>query len=130
MSERDRCAPESGRYPAKWSWFVGWFNLVGQVAVTAGIDFGLATFATALLNLTTHDPDMQNAYSEQASVEVERQIGGAGTVSAGYTYIKGIRLMMAINQNVPSCVAAGTNNGCRPNPQNLRARGTTQPTAV
>ena len=35
-----------------WSWFVGWFNLVGQVAVTAGIDFGLATFATALLNLT------------------------------------------------------------------------------
>ena len=23
---------------------------------------------------------------------------------------------MAINQNVPSCAAAGTNNGCRPNP--------------
>ena len=38
-----KLAPESGRDPAKWSWFVGWFNLVGQVAVTAGIDFGLAT---------------------------------------------------------------------------------------
>ena len=37
-----KLAPESGRDPAKWSWFVGWFNLVGQVAVTAGIDFGLA----------------------------------------------------------------------------------------
>jgi len=45
-----KLAPESGRSAAKWSWFVGWFNLVGQVAVTAGIDFGLAFFATALLN--------------------------------------------------------------------------------
>ena len=23
-----------------WSWFTGWFNFLGQVAVTAGIDFG------------------------------------------------------------------------------------------
>jgi len=51
-----KLAPESGRNPAQWSWFVGWFNLVGQVAVTAGIDFGLATFATALLNLTIGYP--------------------------------------------------------------------------
>ncbi len=75
-----------------------------------------APASTALLNLTTLDPDMQNAYSEQASVEIERQVGTAATVSAGYTYIKGVHLMMSINQNVPSCVAAGTNNGCRPNP--------------
>ena len=34
-----------------WSWFTGWFNLLGQIGVTAGIDFGLAFFATALLNL-------------------------------------------------------------------------------
>ena len=46
-----KLAPESGRSAAGWSWFVGWFNLVGQVAVTAGIDFGLATFMTAFLNL-------------------------------------------------------------------------------
>ncbi len=46
-----KLAPASGRDPAKWSWFVGWFNLVGQVAVTAGIDFGLAIFTTAFLNL-------------------------------------------------------------------------------
>ena len=46
-----KLAPESGRNPAQWSWFVGWFNLVGQVAVTAGIDFGLALFTTAFLNL-------------------------------------------------------------------------------
>ncbi|HEX6936442.1 MAG TPA: amino acid permease, partial [Actinomycetes bacterium] len=34
-----------------WSWFTGWFNLLGQVAVTAGIDFGLANFVGAYLNL-------------------------------------------------------------------------------
>lgn len=38
---------------AVWSWFTGWFNLLGQVAITAGIDFGFATFFTAFLSLTT-----------------------------------------------------------------------------
>src|SRR5438552_5012107 len=40
-----------GKSGAAWSWFTGWFNLLGQVGVTAGIDFGLAFFATAFLNL-------------------------------------------------------------------------------
>lgn len=35
-----------------WSWFTGWFNLLGQVAVTASIDFGLATFIGFFLKLT------------------------------------------------------------------------------
>ena len=34
-----------------WSWFTGWFNFLGQVAVTAGIDFGAAFFVNAFLNL-------------------------------------------------------------------------------
>ncbi len=34
-----------------WSWFTGWFNFLGQVAVTAGIDFGAAFFINALLDL-------------------------------------------------------------------------------
>ena len=33
-----------------WGWFTGWFNLVGQIAVTAAIGYGLAIFATALLD--------------------------------------------------------------------------------
>jgi amino acid transporter len=33
-----------------WGWFTGWFNLIGQIAVTAAIGYGLATFATALMN--------------------------------------------------------------------------------
>jgi amino acid permease (GABA permease) len=43
-----KLAPRNG--PA-WSWFTGWFNFLGQVAVTAGIDFGAAFFTTAFLNL-------------------------------------------------------------------------------
>jgi len=39
-----------------WSWFTGWFNLLGQVAVTAGIDFGLAFFINAYLNLAFKVP--------------------------------------------------------------------------
>ena len=34
-----------------WGWFTGWFNLIGQIAVTAAIDYGAAIFADALLNL-------------------------------------------------------------------------------
>src|SRR4051794_34168667 len=33
-----------------WGWFTGWFNLVGQIAVTAAIGYGLAIFSTTLLN--------------------------------------------------------------------------------
>jgi amino acid transporter len=33
-----------------WGWFTGWFNLVGQIALTAAIGFGLAVFSTALLD--------------------------------------------------------------------------------
>jgi amino acid transporter len=51
-----KLADEAGANGARWSWFVGWFNLVGQVAVTAGIDFGLAFFTNALLNLTIGFP--------------------------------------------------------------------------
>jgi amino acid permease (GABA permease) len=39
------------RNPAAWSWFTGWFNFLGQVAVTAGIDFGAAFFLNELLYL-------------------------------------------------------------------------------
>jgi amino acid permease (GABA permease) len=41
------------RNGAAWSWFTGWFNLLGQVAVTAGIDYGFSLFFNAFLNLTT-----------------------------------------------------------------------------
>lgn len=32
-----------------WGWFTGWFNLIGQVGITASIDFGLAVLLDAWL---------------------------------------------------------------------------------
>ncbi len=43
-----KVAPKNG--PA-WSWFTGWFNLLGQLGITAGIDFGLAAFVSAFLHI-------------------------------------------------------------------------------
>jgi amino acid transporter len=34
-----------------WGWFSGWFNLIGQIGVTAAIDMGAAIFWTSLMNL-------------------------------------------------------------------------------
>jgi hypothetical protein len=69
---------------------------------------------TTLVDFTTMDRNLQNAYSKQASLEVERSLGAGRTVSVGYQYLRGENLLMSVNQNVPTCVAAGTNNGCRP----------------
>jgi Carboxypeptidase regulatory-like domain/TonB dependent receptor len=71
--------------------------------------------SVTLPNLTTMDRRLQNAYSKQASVEIEQQIGERSTISVAYQYSNGDHLILSINQNVPSCVATGTNNGCRPN---------------
>jgi outer membrane receptor protein involved in Fe transport len=67
-----------------------------------------------LANLTTMDLDLQNAYSQQFSSEFEQQVGDYTTIGAGYQYVNGSNLLMSVNQNVPTCVAAGNNNGCRP----------------
>jgi hypothetical protein len=69
-----------------------------------------------LVNFRTMNPGMQNAYSEQGSLEIERQIGARGTLSVGYQHLRGLRLIVSVNQNVPTCAASGNNNGCRPNP--------------
>jgi len=58
MAEVTSAYPTSGAlyyYSAKlakknksaWAWYTGWFNLLGQVAVTAGIDFGASQFIGA-----------------------------------------------------------------------------------
>jgi hypothetical protein len=72
--------------------------------------------SVTLPNLTTMDPNMRNAYSRQAGAEVEHRLGNRTTIGIGYQYVRGVDLIISVNQNVPSCVAAGTNNGCRPNP--------------
>ncbi len=68
-----------------------------------------------LVNFTTMNPHMQNAYSEQGSLEFEQQLGEHNTLSIGYQHVRGLHLIISVNQNVPACTASGNNNGCRPN---------------
>jgi outer membrane receptor protein involved in Fe transport len=70
--------------------------------------------SNALVSFTTMAKDLQNARSTQANVEVERMLGRGHIVTVGYQYLRGDDLLMSINQNVPTCAPAGTNNGCRP----------------
>ena len=81
-------------------------NILGSLTLPPGV----------LFNFSTMDPRMRHAYSEQGSLEIERQLGAHSTLSAGYQHVRGLHLIISVNQNVPSCTAAGTNNGCRPNP--------------
>lgn len=39
------------RHRAFISWFTGWFNLIGQFAVTAAIDFGLSMLIASIISL-------------------------------------------------------------------------------
>jgi amino acid transporter len=34
-----------------WSWFTGWFNVIGLLAVVASVDYAAATFGSTLFNL-------------------------------------------------------------------------------
>jgi outer membrane receptor for Fe3+-dicitrate len=77
---------------------------------------GAVVPSVTLINLTTMNRNLQNGYSRQAGVEIEQQLAARSTVSVGYQYLRGLNLLMSVNQNVPTCAAAGTNNGCRPNP--------------
>jgi hypothetical protein len=67
-----------------------------------------------LANFSTMNRAMQNAYSEQGSLEIEHQLGARATLSAGYQHLRGLHLIISVNQNVPTCAASGSNNGCRP----------------
>jgi hypothetical protein len=81
-------------------------NILGSLTIPPGV----------LFNFSTMDPNLKNAYSEQGNVEIEHQVGKNGTLSVGYQHVRGLHLLISVNQNVPTCAAAGTNNGCRPNP--------------
>jgi hypothetical protein len=80
-------------------------NILGSLTIPAGV----------LFNFSTMNPDMKNAYSEQGSLEIEQRLGANSTFSVGYEHIRGLHLIISVNQNVPTCTAVGTNDGCRPN---------------
>jgi amino acid permease (GABA permease) len=51
------------RNKRQWAWFVGWFNFLGEVAVTAAIDYGAAVTMMAFASLTFGvTPDQYNTF--------------------------------------------------------------------
>jgi hypothetical protein len=69
------------------------------------------------VSFTTMDPNIQNAYSEQAGLEIEQQITSKSTLSVSYQHLRGAHLIVSENLNTPTCTAAvDPVNLCRANP--------------
>ncbi len=94
-----------------WGWFTGWFNLIGQIAVIAAIGYGLATFATVLLNFWFGYPNTKAVTSSYlyaivlfaalcstCSTSASRRL--LNTVSA-YWHIAGVAIIVIVLIIVP-----------------------------
>jgi hypothetical protein len=67
-------------------------------------------------NITRIDPNIENSYTEQASLQLERELPFDTTISAGYVFVRGLNLILSRNVNVPTCSSAVDPNLCRPDP--------------
>ncbi len=70
-----------------------------------------------LPSVTTIDPKIENAYTQQASLQIERELAASASLSVGYLRARGLHLILSRNVNVPRFPAsAGVPNLGRPNP--------------
>ena len=74
------------------------------------------------MSITDINPSIEDAYSRQAGVQIERAIGSAVSAQAGYNYLRGHKIILSHNVNVPTLTAAqaailGVPNLGRPNPE-------------
>jgi hypothetical protein len=67
-------------------------------------------------NYATMNRNIQNPYSQQASLEVEQQLSPTSTLSMSYQYLRGLHLISSINTNINV-------DGTRPDP----TRGNVKP---
>ena len=66
-------------------------------------------------SITRIDPNIENSYSEQANLQIERELPFSSSVSIGYLYLRGSHIILSRNANVPRCSAAiDPTNLCRP----------------
>lgn len=94
----------------------------GQAGAPAFPDV-LTSFPAGLLtSITAIDPRIENSYSQQASLQLERELAGDTSVSLGYLHLRGRHLILSRNTNVPTLTAAeaaarGIANLGRPDPR-------------
>jgi hypothetical protein len=68
-------------------------------------------------NITRIDPHIEASYSEQANLQVERELPGNALISVGYLHLRSLHLIASRNVNVPTVPAsAGIPNLGRPDP--------------
>jgi hypothetical protein len=60
-------------------------------------------------NYATMDPNIQNPYSQQASLEVEQRLTHSSTLGISYQHLRGLHLISSINTNINP-------DGTRPDP--------------
>jgi len=68
-------------------------------------------------NITRIDPNIEDGYSEQANMQIERELPGNALVSVGYLHLRTLHIILSRNVNVPTVPAsAGVPNLGRPDP--------------
>jgi hypothetical protein len=68
-------------------------------------------------NITRIDPNIEASYSQQANVQLERELPGDSVISVGYLYLRTSHIILSRNVNVPTVPAsAGIANLGRPDP--------------
>ena len=68
-------------------------------------------------NITRIDPNIEASYSQQANLQIERELPGNAVVSVGYLHLRGLHVILSRNVNVPTVPAsAGIPNLARPDP--------------
>jgi hypothetical protein len=68
-------------------------------------------------NITRIDPNIESSYSQQANLQIERELPGNAVVSVGYLHLRGLHVILSRNVNVPTVPAsAGIPNLGRPDP--------------
>ena len=79
----------------------------------------LAAFPNNLLvSITSIDPNIENSYSQQGSLQVERELTPSTSLSVGYLHKRGLHIILSRNVNVPIFPAsAGVPNLGRPDPR-------------
>ena len=68
-------------------------------------------------NITRIDPNIETSYSQQANLQIERELPGNAVVSVGYLHLRAFHVILSRNVNVPAVPAsAGIPNLGRPDP--------------
>ncbi|MGI4755518.1 MAG: TonB-dependent receptor [Janthinobacterium lividum] len=87
----------------------------GQAGAPTFPNVAAAPPVGALLNYTLMNRHLENAYAQQASLEVEQQLSSRSSVTVSYQHVRGLHLLASINSNINP-------DGSRPNPTYANSR--------